>query len=122
MNLNEKQQDTKRKIEILAAVIGVNPKWAAAVAMTESSLGLQQKSPSGCRGVFQMSSIAMKDLLWEMERNDDDLIDIGCGILFLALLLKRWKSIDEATLHFCDPADRDFYLDRVRDYMAELGE
>lgn len=122
MILNEEQSDNKFLISLYAPSLGVDVSWALAIAMTESSLGINQKSPTGCRGVFQLSSIAMKDLLQEMEKNDDDLIDILCGLLFLRLLLKRWKTIEDATLHFCDPADSHFYLDRVKKYMKEFKE
>jgi len=64
-----------------------------------------------------MSTIAMKDLLLSMRNIDDDMVDIVCGIAFLRLLLKRWGTIEKATEHFCDPADRNFYLDRVKHYM-----
>jgi len=97
--------------------MGLDPAWALAVAMVESSLGEKQKSPTGCRGVFQMSAIAMKDLLQEMEKQDDDLIDIACGLAFLHLLLKRHKTMEAATAKFCDPNDRDFYVSRVVNYM-----
>ena len=120
MNLNQKQSEIKNRIKSIAEIFGVDPVWAQSVAMTESSLGLNQKSPTGCRGVFQMSLIAMKDLLQLMEQVDDDLVDIVCGIAFLRLLLKRWKTIEEATKHFCDPNDGDFYLDRVKSYMEEF--
>lgn len=85
--------------------------------MVESSLGEKQKSSTGCLGVFQMSRIAMMDLLQSMETLDDDLIDIVCGIAFLKLLLNRWETIEEATNHFCDPGDRSFYFDRVKSFM-----
>ena len=120
IELNPKQIETKAKIEQIAGIFGIDPKWAVAMAMTESSLGLNQKSPTGCRGVFQMSQIAMKDLLQAMETVDDDLIDIFAGIAFLRLLLKRHGSIEAATGHFCDPADRDFYINRVLDYMKTI--
>jgi len=115
--MNRDQIVTKGKIEQVAAILGVNPKWAVAVALVESSLGMNQKSPTGCRGVFQMSGIAMKDLLEAMERKDDDMIDICCGILFMRLLLRRHGSIEAATAKFCDPKDRAFYVDRVLDAM-----
>ena len=118
--MTPRQLDTKTKIETVSALFGIDPKWAVAVAMTESSLGESQKSPTGCRGVFQMSQIAMKDLLAEMEQKDDDLIDIVCGVAFLRLLLKRWKTVAGATIRFCDPKDRDFYLQRVLGYMETL--
>jgi len=122
LKLSEKQIETKEKIKVIAGFLGIDSNWACAVAMTESSLGLHQKSPTGCRGVFQMSGIAMKDLLYSMEKVDDDLVDIACGVLFLRLLLKRWKSEAEATSHYCDSNDRGFYLDRVADYMLEFGD
>ena len=120
MKINPRQTEIKTKIEFFAGLFGIDPKWAVAVAMTESSLGEKQRSPTGCRGVFQMSTIAMKDLLISMEMIDDDLVDIVCGVAFLRLLLKRWKTIDEATNHYCDPADRDFYLNRVKLFMDQL--
>jgi hypothetical protein len=120
VNLTEKQLQTKEKIEAVARLLGLDPAWAVAVAMTESSLGLQQKSPTGCKGVFQMSSIAMTDLLLEMEGMNDDWIDILCGLAFLSLLFKRWKNIEDATLHFCDPRDREFYLNRVKAFQEEF--
>ena len=122
MKLNQKQLETKEKIIKIAEAIGLNSSWALAIAMTESSLGEKQKSPTGCRGVFQMSSIAMKDLLIEMEKADDDIIDIACGLAFLHLLLKRHKSFDNATAHFCDPNDKWFYVERMRDFMKEFDE
>lgn len=67
-----------------------------------------------------MSSIAMKDLLQAMEANDDDMIDILCGVAFLWLLYKRHKSIEDATLKYCDPKDRDFYWKRVQEFMSNL--
>jgi len=118
--LNKRQADTSEKIKTISDIIGVDSAWTAAVAMVESSLGENQKSPTGCRGVFQMSSIAMKDLLAEMEKKDDDLIDICCGVLFLRLLLKRHGTIEEATARFCDPNDRDFYVDRVINHMKDF--
>jgi len=47
MNLNDEQKDTLEKIDRIAMALGVDPSWAAAVAMTESSLGMKQKSPTG---------------------------------------------------------------------------
>jgi len=117
MNLLKRQLEIKEKIVKIAQAIGLDPIWALSIAMVESSLGEGQKSPTGCKGVFQMSSIAMKDLLQEMEKSDDDIIDIACGLAFLHLLLKRHKTIEHATEHFCDPDDRYFYIDKVLSYM-----
>lgn len=118
--MNAKQLEVKTKIEQMAAILGVDPEWAVAIAFVESSLGLHQKSPTGCRGVFQMSTIAMKDLWLEMEKADDEMVDICCGLLFLRLLLRRHKTIKEATSRFCDPKDRGFYVNRVLAKMADL--
>lgn len=120
MHLSQKQLETKTKIERYANDLGIDPSWALAIAMTESSLGIYQHSPTNCLGVFQMSSIAMKDLLMSMDKNDDDLVDIFCGIAFLRLLLRRWHTIEDATSHFCDPNDRHFYVDRVKDYISSF--
>jgi membrane-bound lytic murein transglycosylase MltF len=116
VNLAKKQRETLEKIRTVAPLIGIDPAWAAAVAMTESSLGMKQLSPTGCKGVFHMSMIAMRDLHQLMQLSDDDFADIACGMLFLRLLLKRWKTVEEATARFCDPKDREFYVDRVREY------
>lgn len=122
MTLDDRQKITLAKIRVIAKVLDVDPDWASAVAMVESALGKYQLSKTGARGVFQMTSIAMKDLLQEMQKADDDMIDIACGVLFLRLLLKRWKTEEEATGHFCDPADRGFYIDRMKKFRKELKD
>lgn len=118
--MTDKQFETKSKIEMFANIFGIDPVWATAVAMVESSLGENQVSPTGCLGVFQMSGIAMKDILDAMMKEDDDLIDIACGIAFLRLLLRRWGTEEQATNHYCDPADRGFYWNRVQQYMEQF--
>jgi len=120
--MNPNQQEVKREIEYYAQQFGVDPAWACAVAMVESSLGENRISPTNCRGVFQMSSIAMEDLRWQMGSEDDDTVEIVCGLLFLRLLYRRWGTIEEATTHFCDPNDRSFYLDRVLGYMRSFAQ
>ena len=122
MTLDDRQKATLAKIRKAAELLGVDPDWASAIAMVESALGRYQLSRTGAKGVFQMTSIAMKDLLNEMQRQDDDLIDIVCGILFLRLLLKRHKTEDAATARYCDPRDRGFYIDRVKRFKKELQE
>jgi hypothetical protein len=109
--------ETKQKIIEISKLIGVDPAWALAIATIESSMGRFQKSPTNARGVFQMTTIAMKDLLLEMEKKDDDLIDICCGILFLRLLFRRHGSIEMATSRYCDPKDRGFYVLKVLKLM-----
>jgi hypothetical protein len=119
--MNAKQRQVKADIVRFAKMIGVDPVWACAIAEVESAYGIYQKSPTGCRGVFQMSTIAMKDLLLEMERPDDEMIDICCGILFLRLLLKRHGSIEAATAKYCDPNDRHFYVPKVMGIIKNWG-
>jgi len=119
-NLSNKQIEIKTKIELISRIFGIDPSWASAVAMVESSLGINQRSPTGALGVFQMTQIAMKDLHLLMRRVDDDLVDIVCGVAFLRLLLSRWKTIEDATNHFCDPNDRPVYFDKVKHFMEML--
>lgn len=120
MNLNESQRQVRDRIEYYAGLVGVDPDWACAVAMTESSLGEHRISPTNCRGIFQMSSVAMEDLRLLM--GSDDLTEILCGLLFLRLLKRRWGSVEEATKHYCDPKDVGFYVPRMLGYMREFAE
>ena len=115
--MNASQQEVKREIEFYSELLGVDPIWACAVAMVESSLGEHRISPTNCRGIFQMSSIAMEDLRQQMGTESDDTVEIVCGLLFLRLLYRRWGTFEEATNHYCDPNDRSFYLDRVLGYI-----
>jgi len=116
-----KQLEVKGVVEAFAKLQRIDPAWAVSIAMVESSLGMRQKSPTGCKGVFQMSSIAMRDLLQEMVKADDEILDISCGGAFLHLLLERHKTIEAATAKFCDPKDRDFYVDKVMSYIKVFG-
>ena len=120
--MNASQQEVKREIEFYSELLGVDPIWACAVAMVESSLGEHRISPTNCRGIFQMSSIAMEDLRRQMGSEDDDTVEIVCGLLFLRLLRRRWGTMEEATNHYCDPNDRSFYLDRVLGYMQSFRQ
>ncbi len=120
MNLNQKQLQVKGTIEAFSALQHIDPAWAVSIAFAESSLGINQLSPTGCKGVFGMSSIAMKDLLQAMTQGDDEIVDISCGGAFLHVLLDRFKSIEVATAHYCDPRDRQFYVKRVLDNMKEF--
>ena len=36
-------------------------------------------------------------------------------------LNKRHKTIESATAHFCDPNDKDSYINKVFDYMKEFS-
>lgn len=116
--MNPNQQGIKEAIEYWSNLLGLDPVWTSAVAMVESSLGEHRVSNTGCLGIFQMSTVAMADL----RQDDDDTTQILCGLLFLRLLLQRWGTEDEAINHFCDPADRSFYLDRVHGYMESFAQ
>lgn len=125
MILNEKQKETEKKIERIVQVFNefdptkaIDISWSQAIALQESSLGINQLSPTGAKGVYGLTRIVMLDLINEMVKKDDELIDIACGNLFLRLLFQRWKTIEAATLHYCDPKDRGFYLDNILNYMA----
>jgi hypothetical protein len=120
MALTFRQKDTRDKIFKVASAVGVDPEWALAIAKIESNWGEAQLSPTGAKGVFQLTTIALKDLLQAMERKDDDIGDILCGIAFLHLLYKRWGNIHDATEHFCDPKDRGFYTPKMWDYYKKL--
>lgn len=104
------QDGTQQKITAAAKIIGLDPNWALAVAKTESNFGKYQRSPTGARGVFQMTTIAMRDLWLDMVKKDDDWIDILCGCLFLRLLEKRHGSKEKATEKYCAPKDRSWYV------------
>lgn len=104
----------KDKIKAISEIVGLDPAWVLAIAEVESSMGVNQLSPTGARGVFQMTSIAMAELLRIMVRKDDEWADILCGIAYLNALKNQWGSEDSATIKFCNPKDRDFYLSRVR--------
>lgn len=100
----------------VSRAMGLNPAWALAIAEIESSLGNNLLSPTGAKGVFQMTTIAMKDLLLDMANKDNPIVGILCGLAFLHLLKKRWNTEDSATVHFCDPKDRDMYLKKMIRY------
>jgi membrane-bound lytic murein transglycosylase MltF len=121
MELKKKQIETLEKIKMIAPCLGIDPKLAAAIAFVESSLGMFQLSKTGARGVYQLTSIAMKDLLIGMEEDNDDIEDIACGILFIRKLLRRHKGdVDKVISKYCDPNDRGFYVDKVKALMKEL--
>ncbi len=118
--MTDHQKYIIEKIKCLASEIGVDPSWALAIADQESSWGENQLSPTGAKGVFQMTRIAILDLLQESQKKDDDLIDICFGLLFLRLLLRRHGTIEEATGHYCDPNDRHFYVPSIMRKIAKL--
>ncbi len=113
-------ESRKQKIITISEIIGLNPTWCLAIADVESSMGINQLSPTGAKGVYQLTNIAFKDLRQDMERKNDDTIDILCGLAFLYLLKRRWGSETEATLHYCDPAVKTDYLEKMKKAMAKF--
>jgi membrane-bound lytic murein transglycosylase MltF len=122
MNLSQQQLKIKSLIEQVTLSIGDNPILSVAVALVESSLGLQLKSPTGAKGVFQLTSIAMKDLHQEMDKKGNEVIGVLCGLAFIHLLIKRHKTVEEVIHHYCDPKDYDFYIQQIKAYMKELSD
>lgn len=110
---------TKDKIKIFSRLFGVDPAYALAVAKVESNMGKYQRSHTGARGVYQMTTIAMRDLWLEMEKQDDDIVDIAIGILFLRLLKQRWGTEEVGIHYFCDPKDRNFWVPKVKIEMEK---
>ena len=109
------------KIREVCELVGISTTLALAIAEVESTMGKNQLSKTGARGVFQMTSIAMKDLLQEMEKKDDDWIDIMCGVLYLRVLLRRWKDVETAVKKYCDSEVRDDYWAKVSAAMDPLA-
>lgn len=109
--MTEQQEKIALKVVEIANFFGIDPAWLLALCETESSMGINNLSPTGAKGPFGMTSIAMKDLHQEMVRKP--LIGIACGAAFASVLYDRWETIPRATEHFCNPADRAFYGNRV---------
>ena len=122
LSLNSTQAETKKLIEDISKLINLDPLLTSAIALTESSLGINLLSPTKCRGVFGMSSIAMKDLLLEMHKPKNRDISILCGLAFIKLLIRRWGNEQDAINHFCSPKDRVFYNSRIKKYKQQLSE
>jgi hypothetical protein len=123
-HIPENDLTIENRIILVARLLGVDPNWCLAVAQVESAMGKHQLSPTGAKGIFQMTSIAMKDLLLEMENKHSywkEWIDICNGILFLGLLKIRWKTKKDATNHYCDPNDRSFYWPKVAVLMEKFS-
>jgi hypothetical protein len=55
MQLNQKQAETKAKIELFARLFGIDPSWAVAVAMTLPSVG---PTEDGARVTFVKAGAA----------------------------------------------------------------
>lgn len=107
------QEEVKKAIFEICRIVGVDPAIAMAVSHVESSHGAHLKSPTGALGVFQMTSMAMKDLHLEMATPGKEIIGVCAGICFLFLLIGRHK--DELTVlqKYCDPKDRPWYPAKV---------
>lgn len=107
------QEEVKETIYKIAKLVGVDPAIALAVSEVESSHGTHLRSPTGAKGVFQMTSIAMQDLLQVMATPGKEIIGICCGVCFLKLLKDRHKDETQALRKYCDPNDRHWYPAKV---------
>jgi len=117
---NIESWSTENKIKLFSAIFSLDPVLSLSVAHVESSMGKNQLSPTGAKGVFQMTTIAMKDLLNEMEKHDDDLIDISAGCAFLRTLKRRWGMPENIVKHYCDPKEQEKYWKKVQIAMDSL--
>lgn len=107
------QDEIKKSIYAIAKIVGVDPAIALAVSEVESNHGVHLRSPTGAKGVMQMTSIAMKDLLNVMDTPGKEIIGICCGVCFLKLLKDRHKTDIKALEKYCDPKDRSWYPEKV---------
>jgi len=94
---------------------------AVAICDVESAMGKYILSPTGARGAFQLTSIAMRDMLQAMGERRYERTAILCGIAFLCLLQDRWQPADVIVKHYCDPAERDAYWAKVQAKMNLLA-
>lgn len=107
------EDDVKKMIFKVCKAVGVDPAVAMAISEIESQHGMYRQSPTGARGVFQMTSIAMKDLLIEMAEPDRQALGICCGVAFIRLLMTRHEDELTAISKYCDPDDREWYPEKV---------
>lgn len=106
-------------IRKVCLAVGFPEPLAVAVAQVESAMGRYQKSPTGARGVFQLTSIAFKDMMESLTSTErHERTDILCGVAFLCLLQDRWEGIEAIVSHFCDPAEKEAYWKKVQ-YLLE---
>ena len=79
------KQLVEYKVRVAAQQAGIDPHMAASVANKESGFDTEAKSPTGVKGVMQVSGIAAKDLGYDPKdvRNNPDL-NITAGVQYLA--------------------------------------
>ena len=79
------KQLVEYKVRVAAQQAGIDPHMAASVANKESGFDVEAKSPTGVKGVMQVSGIAAKDLGYDPKdvRNNPDL-NIMAGVQYLA--------------------------------------
>lgn len=73
------------KVRVAAQQAGIDPHMAASVANKESGFDAEAKSPTGVKGIMQVSGIAAKDLGYDPKdvRSNPDL-NIMAGVQYLA--------------------------------------
>jgi hypothetical protein len=115
MSLTQKQTEIFNLCKDHAIWLGIDPSWALAIADQESTFGLNLISPTGARGIYQDTTIAMKDIL-EFIGHDNEAAykaSIAVGQSELLVLLTRWHDIEIATSHYCDPKVKAQYVASV---------
>lgn len=108
---------TEEKIRAICEIIEFPADGAVAIAQVESAMGKYLLSRTGARGIFQLTSIAMRDMLEAMARPKHERTGILCGLAFLCLLQDRWTDLDTIVRHYCDPDEKEAYLAKVHEFM-----
>jgi len=99
------KQLVEYKVRVAAQQAGIDPHMAASVANKESGFNTEAKSPTGVKGVMQVSGIAAKDLGYDPKdvRSNPDL-NIMAGVQYLAK-----HGLDK----YPDPAVKNSYVKDV---------
>lgn len=109
----------EEKIRAICKIVEFPEDLAVAIAKVESAMGKYILSPTGAKGIFQLTSIAMKDMLQVMAEHKYERTAILCGIGFLCLLQDRWMDAQEIVFHFCDPAEKDAYWKKIQKVIGQ---
>lgn len=113
------QEEVKKATFEIARIVKVDPAICLAISEIESTHGLHLKSPTGALGIFQMTTIAMKDLHMSMVTPGLEINGILAGVGFWNVLKTRHKDDEKAVAKYCDPKDRDWYIKKTLDLASE---
>lgn len=112
----------EEKIRAICEIMGFSGDLAVAVATVESAMGKYIISPTNARGLFQLTSIALKDMLQAMGLERHERVAMLCGIAFLCLLQDRWGD-DPRTIvgHYADPAEKEAYWKKIQKALTQTS-